>query len=61
MKYFESKYINTVNHIFNGISWPFRNCEVTMSDAGFSCTCMKRMVRKCGHIKSVELGILGVK
>jgi len=60
MKYFKSKYIGTKNHPFNGFSWAYRNCEVTMSQKGFSCTCMKRMIYKCNHIKSVELGILGV-
>jgi hypothetical protein len=60
MKYFKSKFINTVGHAFNGTAWTFKGCEVIMHETGFACTCMKRMKYKCNHIKSVELGILGV-
>jgi len=57
---FQSKHINTKNHHFVGIVWPFRGCQVEMLSEGFSCNCKKRAVVKCNHIKSVELGILGV-
>ena len=43
-----------------GTTWAFRNCQVEMHDDGFSCNCKKRLTFKCNHIKSVELGILGV-
>jgi hypothetical protein len=54
------KSINTESHYLIGVVWPFRGCEVEMHRDGFSCTCKKRMTYKCNHIKSVELGILGV-
>jgi len=60
MNYIQSKSINTVDHQFVGSTWQFRGCQVEMHDAGFSCTCKKRLTYKCNHIISVELGILGV-
>jgi hypothetical protein len=54
------KSINTKSHYLIGMVWLFRGCQVEMHDDGFSCTCKKRMTYKCNHIKSVELGILGV-
>lgn len=60
MTYFISKSINTQDHLMVGTTWPFRGCEVEMHNGGFSCNCRKRLTYKCNHIKSVELGILGV-
>lgn len=60
MKYFQSKSINTQNHHLVGFTWPFRGCYVEMHNDGFSCNCKTRLTYKCNHIKSVELGILGV-
>ena len=57
---FESKHINTTKHIFLGTIWQFRDCKVEMVPEGFSCNCQKKPRLKCKHIKSVELGILGV-
>lgn len=57
---FKSKYIDTNDHCFIGIKWPFRGCYVEMHPNGFSCTCQKKPRQKCKHIKSVEFGILGV-
>jgi hypothetical protein len=31
-----------------------------MHDEGFTCNCKKRLTVECYHIKSVQLGILGV-
>lgn len=60
MAVFECKYIDTSKHIFLGTIWPFRDCKVEMVQDGFSCNCQKKPRLKCRHIKSVELGILGV-
>ena len=60
MNYFQSKSINTKNHYLVGMTWPFRDCYVEMHNDGFACNCKKRLAYKCNHIKSVELGILGV-
>lgn len=60
MNILSSKSINTQGHHLIGMEWPFRNCKVEMHNEGFSCTCKKRLTYKCNHIKSVELGILGV-
>lgn len=60
MTYFQHRSINTQGHQFVGTVWPFRGCQVEMHDEGFVCTCKKRLTFKCNHIKSVELGILGV-
>jgi hypothetical protein len=57
---FQSKHIDTASHIFLGTKWPFRGCEVDMYVEGFVCNCQKQPRIKCNHIKSVELGILGV-
>jgi hypothetical protein len=54
------KSINMKNHHMIGTIWPFRGCQVEMHEDGFSCNCKKRLASKCYHIKSVELGILGV-
>ena len=55
-----SKSNNTQGHHLIGMEWSFRNCKVEMHNEGFSCNCKKRLTYKCNHIKSVELGILGV-
>lgn len=60
MTIFQSKYINTEDHAFIGMIWPFRGCRVEMLREGFSCDCKSRPQQKCNHIKSVEFGILGV-
>jgi hypothetical protein len=60
MTYFQHRSINTEKHPFIGFVWPFRNCQVELHSEGFTCTCKKRLTFKCNHIKSVELGILGV-
>jgi hypothetical protein len=60
MKYFQLKSVDTRDHFFLGTVWPFRNCEVQMHTEGFTCNCKKHMQYKCNHIKSVELGLLGV-
>lgn len=60
MQYFVHKSINTQGHWMVGTQWPFRNAVVEMHDEGFTCNCKKRPTAKCNHIKSVELGILGV-
>lgn len=60
MTQFQSKYIDTATHVFLGAIWEFRNCCVEMSTDGFACDCQKKPRVKCNHIKSVELGILGV-
>jgi len=60
MTYFQHRSIDTENHHFVGTTWPFRSCHVEMHKEGFTCTCKKRLTFKCNHIKSVELGILGV-
>jgi hypothetical protein len=57
---FQNKHINTENHHLLGTIWPFRGCQVEMRIDGFSCNCKKRHLVKCYHVKSVELGILGV-
>ena len=57
---FQNKHIDTASHIFLGTKWAFRGCEVDMSTDGFACNCQKQPRFKCNHIKSVELGILGV-
>ncbi len=58
--YFEHHKITTKGNWHVGTVWPFRGCEVEMHEEGFSCTCKKRPTTKCNHIKSVELGLLGV-
>jgi hypothetical protein len=60
MTYFQNKKINSLEHFLVGFTWPFRDCHVELHDEGFMCTCKKRLTYKCNHIKSVELGILGV-
>lgn len=55
-----SKYITTQRHPFVGVVWQFRGCQVEMHEDGFSCSCKKTHREKCKHVKSVELGILGV-
>ena len=60
MNLFQSKSINTHGHYLVGFEWPFRDCHVEMRNDGFACNCKKRLTYKCNHIKSVELGILGV-
>ena len=60
MNYFQLKGVNTHNHFSLGSIWTFRNCEVQMHTEGFTCNCKKYMQYKCNHIKSVELGLLGV-
>ncbi len=57
---FAHKYINTEGHSMVDTKWTFRGCFVTMHETGFSCNCQKRPRQKCKHIKSVEMGILGV-
>lgn len=60
MTYFQHNKINTVGNFLTGVVWNFRGCQVVMHDEGLSCNCKKRPVAKCNHIKSVELGLLGV-
>lgn len=60
MNHIALKSIETKGHCFVGTVWSFRNCQVEMHEDGFSCTCKKTLARKCPHIKSVELGMLGV-
>lgn len=60
MNYFQMKSIDTRDHFSLGAIWTFRNCEVQMHTEGFTCNCKQRMQYKCNHIKSVELGLLGV-
>lgn len=60
MTYFQHHKINTNGSWIVGTIWRFRSCQVEMFDAGFGCTCKKRPIVKCNHIKSVELGLLGV-
>jgi hypothetical protein len=55
-----SKYIGAESHPFVGTTWQFRGCQVEMHKDGFSCSCKKKHREKCKHIRSVELGILGV-
>ncbi len=55
-----SKYIQTEHHHMLGAVWNFRNFKVEMIPEGFSCNCKKNSKIKCYHIKSVELGLLGV-
>jgi hypothetical protein len=60
MTYFQHSKITTQGSHLVGTTWPFRGCEVIMYDEGFGCTCKKKPIVKCNHIKSVELGLLGV-
>jgi hypothetical protein len=60
MIYFEHSKITTKGNYLVGTSWPFRGCQVVMHDEGFACNCKKRLTFVCNHIKSVQLGILGV-
>ena len=60
MTYFQHHKITTANNFHVGTVWPFRNCKVEMYEEGFNCTCKKRPMVKCNHIRSVELGLLGV-
>jgi hypothetical protein len=60
MTYFQHRKIETVGNWIVGTIWAFRSCQVEMHDEGFTCTCKKRPTSKCNHIKSVELGLLGV-
>ena len=57
---FPSKHIRTEHHHLLGSIWDFRNFRVTMIPEGFECNCKKNSKIKCYHIKSVELGLLGV-
>jgi hypothetical protein len=57
---FQTRNINTEGHYLIGTIWPFRSAQVEMHSDGFSCNCKKKPRDKCYHIKSVELGILGV-
>jgi hypothetical protein len=60
MNLFQNRKINTLGNFLVGTTWQFRGCQVTMHSDGFFCNCKKRLTYKCNHIKSVELGILGV-
>lgn len=60
MTYFQHHKISTQGSHLVGTVWPFRGCEVVMHDEGFTCSCKKRLTIKCSHIRSVELGLLGV-
>lgn len=60
MTFFQHRSINTVGNWIVGTIWPFRNCQVEMHEEGFTCTCKKRPRDACNHIKSVQLGLLGV-
>lgn len=52
--------INTMGNHLVGTSWKFRGCSVTMRDDGFECDCKKQLTYVCNHIKSIQLGLLGV-
>lgn len=58
--FFSSKNIKTSDSFMIGTIWKFRNCQVEMFSEGFHCNCKKKPRFKCEHIKSVEMGILGV-
>jgi hypothetical protein len=60
MTYMQHRHINTENNYMLGTIWKFREAQVEMHKEGFSCTCRKRLTYVCNHIKSVQLGILGV-
>lgn len=60
MNKFQSKFINTDRHVFVGLTWPFRGCEVELCEDGFTCTCREKHRYKCNHIKSVEFALAGV-
>jgi hypothetical protein len=60
MTYFQHRKITTAGNSHVGTVWTFRSCQVEMHEEGFNCTCKKRPIVKCNHIKSVELGLLGV-
>lgn len=60
MTYFRHNKINHIGNFLIGTTWNFRSCFVEMFEEGFTCTCKKRPVVKCNHIKSVELGLMGV-
>lgn len=60
MTYFQHKSINTKGNFLVGTIWPFRGAQVEMHEEGFSCNCKKRLTFVCNHIKSVQLGLLGV-
>lgn len=60
MTYFKHHKINTVDNFLIGTVWTFRSAQVEMHEEGFICNCKKRPTTKCNHIKSVELGLLGV-
>jgi len=60
MTYFQHSKITTRGSYLVGTAWPFRGCEVVMHDDGFVCNCKKRLTCVCYHIKSVQLGLLGV-
>lgn len=58
--YFQHNKISTAGNHLVGTVWTFRNCVVEMFNEGLSCTCKTKHTTKCNHVKSVELGILGV-
>lgn len=60
MTFFQHRSINTVGNWIVGTVWAFRSCQVEMHEEGFTCTCKKRPRDACNHIKSVQLGLLGV-
>lgn len=60
MTYFQHNKITTKGNWHVGTVWNFRSAKVEMHDEGFTCNCKKRPTVKCNHIKSVELGLLGV-
>ena len=60
MNYMQHRHINTKDNHLIGTIWPFRGAQVEMHEEGFSCTCKKRLTYVCNHIKSVQLGLLGV-
>ena len=58
--YFQHHKIETSGNCHVGTVWAFRAAQVEMHEEGFTCTCKKRPTVKCNHIRSVELGLLGV-
>jgi hypothetical protein len=60
MNVIQFKNVRTENNFLVGTVWPFRNCQVEMHAEGFTCSCKKKTIYKCNHLKSVELGLLGV-
>lgn len=59
MKIFPTSSIKTNGHWMVGTQWPYRNAVVEMHNDGFSCSCKKRPLKPCNHIKNVKLRLYG--